>query len=452
VSRLNRPSLAFHGAIVGIRSMLVRCRVAARGGLVALVGFVVLSSWCADQLASCDTLGYRSPSIVDNFYLVLSLGCGVGACILLWRESRLVADVLPGKQTPWVEPAFAGWVSLLLFVILSVLRPQQFGTGFFSSCGHSRWPSAVSNYYLILVALGAGACYQLWHEFCWSDAYVVEEQPALASFEKSDGCLPRPSEGVSFHDCRQFAAGSASSSMASPKDADRAAEHEEFDCPVPSEDHHLDTPVPQEPKARALHATRAGRAGGLPVLLHIYDVSQDSRVQGLNSLFAHRFSPLKSGIFHAGVEVAGREYSFGYCAQGSGVGISKPKGHPSHHYRETCHLSRTTLSEADIIRLLQGMASEYPGSAYHVVRRNCCTFSDDFCQRLGVGRVPPWVHRLARLGDAVLCPLEGLEKRVGALRLSRAVASGASPVELLVGQFRSLQVPEVAGTAETVSC
>merc|ERR1719433_2554786 len=43
---------------------------------------------------------------------------------------------------------------------------------------------------------------------------------------------------------------------------------------------------------------------GLPVHLHIYDVTREQSIQRINSILAHESSPLKlGGIFHAGVEV-----------------------------------------------------------------------------------------------------------------------------------------------------
>merc|ERR1712194_720802 len=42
------------------------------------------------------------------------------------------------------------------------------------------------------------------------------------------------------------------------------------------------------------------------------------------------------------------------------------------------------------------MLEEYPGHDYDLLRRNCTHFADDFCQRLGVGGIPGWIHRLAR--------------------------------------------------------
>merc|ERR1719454_257679 len=50
----------------------------------------------------------------------------------------------------------------------------------------------------------------------------------------------------------------------------------------------------------------------IPVTRHIYDVSQEEGIQKLNGWLAARHSPLRfGGIFHAGVEVNGLEWSYG---------------------------------------------------------------------------------------------------------------------------------------------
>jgi len=195
-----------------------------------------------------------------------------------------------------------------------------------------------------------------------------------------------------------------------------------------------DYDVPELPRARKPHAGSAGRRGGLPVLLHVYDVSLDVGIRQLNSLLAHRLSPVKfGGIFHAGIEVAGREYSFGYCVNGSGIGTSTPREHPMHHYRETHHLPRTMLDEEGVQKLIKELSPAYQGTSYHVIRRNCCTFANEFSQKLGVGGIPAWVSRLADIGDQVLLASEGLGEKVNRIHLSHG------PFETFKGQFESLQ-------------
>lgn len=150
---------------------------------------------------------------------------------------------------------------------------------------------------------------------------------------------------------------------------------------------------------------------GIPVFLHVYDVSQAALIQRLNSVLAHRRSPLKfGGVFHAGVEVADKEWCFGATLSQTATGVMyvDPREDPSHHFRQTVPLKKTQLAEDEIDDIISRLKQEYLGRDYDLLRRNCCHFADDFCQRLGVGRIPGWVYRLARLGariDNVVQPL-----------------------------------------------
>ncbi|CAJ1453913.1 unnamed protein product, partial [Effrenium voratum] len=152
---------------------------------------------------------------------------------------------------------------------------------------------------------------------------------------------------------------------------------------------------------------------GMPVLLHIYDVTQERGIRRLNKVLANKRLPIKfGGVFHAGVEVDGREWSYG-CTESEddpGVLANKPKMHPDHHYRQTVNMSQTPLSAGEICKLLQELTTEYPGPEYDLLRRNCCHFADDFCRRLGVGRIPSWVHRLARIAARIETILQAAQR------------------------------------------
>lgn len=142
------------------------------------------------------------------------------------------------------------------------------------------------------------------------------------------------------------------------------------------------------------------RRAGLAVRLHIYDCGHVDSIQTLNSVFAHEMSPTKfGGIFHAGVEVRGLEWSFDYqpdpCKPG--VSCALPRTAPQHHYRETLELGFTLLSEDAIANVVSQLIEEYPGHDYDLIHRNCCTFCDDFIARLGLGNIPGWVNRTSRL-------------------------------------------------------
>jgi len=153
------------------------------------------------------------------------------------------------------------------------------------------------------------------------------------------------------------------------------------------------------------------------LFLNVYDVSQEERVQKLNKVLAHKNSPLKfGGVFHVGVEIDGLEWSYGCSTVETvpGVSCTLPRQHPQHHFRQTIGGRRTQLSPEDVADIISQMIEEYPGDDYDLLRRNCCHWADDFCQRLGVSRIPGWVHRLARVGarlDGALQVAQGLHDR-----------------------------------------
>jgi hypothetical protein len=142
----------------------------------------------------------------------------------------------------------------------------------------------------------------------------------------------------------------------------------------------------------------------LRVYIHIYDVGDEGSIQRLNKVLAHKWSPLKfGGVFHAGVEVNGLEWSFGYSDIDTLPGIScvEPKNNPQHSFRQTVRMRRSKIGPEGIADIITQMIEEYPGDGYDLLRRNCCHFAEDFCLRLGAGRMPGWIHRLARVGAGV---------------------------------------------------
>lgn len=174
--------------------------------------------------------------------------------------------------------------------------------------------------------------------------------------------------------------------------------------PPPSQSSTAQDEVQDAPAAAPEPAEKKAPNGQLQVFLHIYDVSQEEGVHKLNKWLASRYSPVKfGGVFHAGVEVNGLEWSYGMssCETMPGISCVEPRTHPAHRYRQTVQLRNTKMSAEEIADLLTQLIEDYPGDDYDLLRRNCCHFADDFCRRLGAGRIPGWIHRLARVGARV---------------------------------------------------
>lgn len=82
------------------------------------------------------------------------------------------------------------------------------------------------------------------------------------------------------------------------------------------------------------------------------------------------------------------EWSFGFCEQGTGV-FSCPSGkNPMYTYRESIVLGKTNFSIFKLNQILRELSREWPGSSYDLLSKNCNHFCDEFCERLGVPKLP----------------------------------------------------------------
>mmetsp|Transcript_51327 Transcript_51327/g.166420 ORF Transcript_51327/g.166420 Transcript_51327/m.166420 type:complete len:264 (+) Transcript_51327:101-892(+) len=140
-----------------------------------------------------------------------------------------------------------------------------------------------------------------------------------------------------------------------------------------------------------------GPAGDPTVTLHIYDVGGTRLVRGANKIFR----TLGTGAFHAGVEIYGTEWSFGFIEFGSGVFPNPPTHCPGHQYRERLELGQTNLNEHQVEAVIDRLAEEWQGPDYDLLRHNCCHFSAALCRALDVDEVPRWVTNLAGAGATI---------------------------------------------------
>ncbi|KAL3524312.1 hypothetical protein ACH5RR_017146 [Cinchona calisaya] len=143
------------------------------------------------------------------------------------------------------------------------------------------------------------------------------------------------------------------------------------------------------------------------VILHIYDVTNsgsdktNNTIVQINKIFKDGIG--LGGIFHSAVQIyGGEEWSFGFCEQGTGV-FSCPAGkNPMYTYRESIVLGSTNFSIFKVNQILRELSREWPGHSYELLSKNCNHFCDEFCERLGVPKLPGWVNRFAHTGDAAV--------------------------------------------------
>jgi len=134
------------------------------------------------------------------------------------------------------------------------------------------------------------------------------------------------------------------------------------------------------------------------VTLQIYDAGGTEVVKNVNTFLR----AVGTGAFHTGVEVYGKEWSFGFTNDGSsGIFSCPPQRCRTHAYREAVPMGETFLSQTEVESLLLAMAMVWRGGHYDVLRRNCTHFCEEFCSKLGVDPVPAWCGNMALAGRTV---------------------------------------------------
>lgn len=143
------------------------------------------------------------------------------------------------------------------------------------------------------------------------------------------------------------------------------------------------------------------------MVVHVYDVTNsesektNNTILSINKIFKDGIGI--GGIFHSAIQVHGcEEWSFGFCEYGSGVFSCPPTKNPMYTFRESIVLGETDCTNNRVHQILRELSREWPGCSYDLLARNCNHFCDDFCEKLGVQKLPAWVNRFANAGDAAM--------------------------------------------------
>lgn len=149
-----------------------------------------------------------------------------------------------------------------------------------------------------------------------------------------------------------------------------------------------------------------------PVILHVYDVGTDPKISTANGVLRI----LGTGAYHAAIEIYGCEWSYGYTDSGTGVFWCEATKCEMHQYREAVELGKTKMTREEVDDLLDELSEEWSGQSYHLLRHNCCHFSNEFSKRVCSKPIPGWVMNLAGTGaSAETAVLKFQEaKRMGA--------------------------------------
>lgn len=137
------------------------------------------------------------------------------------------------------------------------------------------------------------------------------------------------------------------------------------------------------------------RIDEIPLWLHVYDLNETT---GYLNNYGLKNASL--GLFHAGVEVLGTEYFFGWGdTELSGIRCNRPRQHAVHAYRESVFMGMTSLSEEQVEEAIDSAFEQWPEINYHPIHRNCTLFAEEFLRSLKAPEpFPEWVHGAAALG------------------------------------------------------
>ena len=136
------------------------------------------------------------------------------------------------------------------------------------------------------------------------------------------------------------------------------------------------------------------------VFVNVYDLADIGMcvdmAETLSSLNKRLLGTWEVGLFHAGVEIAGVEYSYGYCEKGTGVFTNEPLEAYGATHRSRVPMGRCGMDARQIERRLARLVMAWQGHTYALLTRNCCHFCDELTRSLGLGPIPAWVNGLAR--------------------------------------------------------
>ena len=128
----------------------------------------------------------------------------------------------------------------------------------------------------------------------------------------------------------------------------------------------------------------------------------------INVYFLNSFSTYLSsvgvGVYHTGVSVFGREYSFGYHPyEGTGIFETEPGQASGVQLSQSLTVPELFVELNAVELILDDLRCEYAASTYNIFTRNCNHFTNDFCERLLGLSAPTYINRTAWLGSFFQC-------------------------------------------------
>lgn len=144
---------------------------------------------------------------------------------------------------------------------------------------------------------------------------------------------------------------------------------------------------------------------GEPVFLNVYDLM----------IMNYTINRLGIGVYHTGVEVYGREYSYAghYHTENTGLKDSVPRDTSWLHdaiWRERIYIGKTRLTKEEVKAKFEELKPIFLGPSYNVLDRNCNHFTNHFVKILTGKEMPAYVNRIMKIASKVRPCLPGMFK------------------------------------------
>jgi hypothetical protein len=142
---------------------------------------------------------------------------------------------------------------------------------------------------------------------------------------------------------------------------------------------------------------------------------------------------IKMGVYHAGIEIFGQEYSFGMDPSGSkdpekdGVFAVRPRSAVG-DFKESVKLGETKMDKATFSRVLDSIRPQWRAVSYHILKHNCCYFSLALAKAIDPSfeaAFPHYVYKAAGVGGSVVPDI------VAASLMDALQPPGAVPTHLI---------------------
>lgn len=171
------------------------------------------------------------------------------------------------------------------------------------------------------------------------------------------------------------------------------------------------------------------------VFLNIYDL--DKVTKHINKVFKH----MGTGVYHVGVQVFGREWSYGQTFDKStGINWGRPRHHVVHQYRTSVVMGHTILTQHQVYKLIELSMGMWMGQEYNLLSKNCINFAEWLLIQLGIDSAIPSYVRAA--------PIRALSMTQTASNLWQSISNVFSNEPQYSKTSPPLQLASAASAAE----